>query len=133
MPVARGSSNPIQVQTLGVPRLSTPVDQQADSTAGGGDEGEVEDERKYCFCDRVSYGEMIGCDDTQCEREWVRVLSNFLQATYADDVILCLVPPTVSRPHNPSPGHLVLRAVQGEAQQSENQPRGKTQGWWWKK
>lgn len=80
MPVARGSSNPIQVQNLSIPTASTPVDQQADSTAGGGDEGEVEDERKYCFCDRVSYGEMIGCDDPQCEREWVRILSNFLLA-----------------------------------------------------
>jgi len=77
MPVARGSSNPVPVQNLSIPTASTPVDQQADSTTGGGDEGEVEDERKYCFCDRVSYGEMIGCDDTQCEREWVRILLNF--------------------------------------------------------
>ena len=79
MPVARGSSHPVPVQNMSVPAASTPVDQQADSTTGGGDEGEVEDERKYCFCDRVSYGEMIGCDDTHCEREWVRSLSNFPQ------------------------------------------------------
>jgi len=78
MPVARGSSHPVAVQNLNVPTTSTPVDQQADSTTGGGDEGEVEDERKYCFCDRVSYGEMIGCDDTNCEREWVRGFANFL-------------------------------------------------------
>jgi len=82
MPVARGASNPTQAQNMSIPTSSTPVDQQADSTTGGGDEGEVEDERKYCFCDRVSYGEMIGCDDPQCEREWVRILSNFLQAPF---------------------------------------------------
>ena len=79
MPVARGSSHPIQVQSLSLPTESTPVDQQAESTTGGGDEGEVEDERKYCFCDRVSYGEMIGCDDPQCDKEWVRSLSNLLR------------------------------------------------------
>jgi inhibitor of growth protein 3 len=79
MPVARGSSHPIQVQSLSLPTESTSVDQQAESTTGGGDEGEVEDERKYCFCDRVSYGEMIGCDDPQCDKEWVRSLSNLLR------------------------------------------------------
>lgn len=71
MPVARGSSHPLAVQNLNVPTTSTPVDQQMENNPGGGDEGEVEDERKYCFCDRVSYGEMIGCDDSNCEREWV--------------------------------------------------------------
>lgn len=70
MPVARGSSHPVPVQNMNVPTTSTPVDQQAENAAGGGDEGEVDDERKYCFCDRVSYGEMIGCDDPNCEREW---------------------------------------------------------------
>ena len=49
---------------------------------------------------------------------------------YADDVIVCLVPPTVPWSHNSSPRHVVLRALQGEAQQGENQPRGKAQDWW---
>lgn len=30
------------------------------------------DDRTYCFCDGISYGEMIACDDENCEREWVR-------------------------------------------------------------
>ena len=79
MPVARGSSHPVPAQNMNVPTTSTPVDQRVESTAGGGDEGDVDDERKYCFCDGVSYGEMIGCDDPNCEREWVRGLRNFLQ------------------------------------------------------
>ena len=29
------------------------------------------DEPAYCFCKQVSYGEMIGCDDEECENEWV--------------------------------------------------------------
>ena len=80
MPVARGGSHPIPVQNATT--ASTPVDQQGENNGGGGDEAEVDDERKYCFCDRVSYGEMIGCDDPQCEREWVRGLSNFLLLSF---------------------------------------------------
>ena len=37
------------------------------SNAGGGDDA---DEARYCFCNNVSYGDMIGCDDDDCEREW---------------------------------------------------------------
>ncbi|KZT25131.1 hypothetical protein NEOLEDRAFT_1133881 [Neolentinus lepideus HHB14362 ss-1] len=28
------------------------------------------DEPRYCFCNQVSYGEMIACDNPDCEREW---------------------------------------------------------------
>ncbi|GAK63099.1 uncharacterized protein PAN0_002d1301 [Moesziomyces antarcticus] len=38
------------------------------STAGGA--GDDADEARYCFCNNVSYGDMIGCDDDDCEREW---------------------------------------------------------------
>ena len=31
-----------------------------------------EDEQVYCICQRVSFGEMIGCDDDDCQTEWVR-------------------------------------------------------------
>lgn len=27
-------------------------------------------EPTYCFCNRVSFGEMIGCDNNDCEIEW---------------------------------------------------------------
>ena len=27
----------------------------------------------YCLCNRVSYGEMIGCDNPSCEIEWFHV------------------------------------------------------------
>ncbi|OBZ79233.1 putative vacuolar protein sorting-associated protein TDA6 [Grifola frondosa] len=39
------------------------------SGAGEGD-GEADDGKTYCFCNGVSYGAMIGCDDENCEREW---------------------------------------------------------------
>ncbi|KAE8452515.1 hypothetical protein EG329_000418 [Mollisiaceae sp. DMI_Dod_QoI] len=30
----------------------------------------AEDEPTYCYCNGVSYGEMVGCDAPGCEREW---------------------------------------------------------------
>lgn len=32
--------------------------------------GEDADNRLYCFCQRVSFGEMIGCDNDDCKYEW---------------------------------------------------------------
>lgn len=36
------------------------------------DDMEVDDpdEPRYCYCNRVSFGEMVGCDGAQCKREW---------------------------------------------------------------
>ena len=28
------------------------------------------DEPTYCLCNQISYGEMIGCDNTNCQIEW---------------------------------------------------------------
>ncbi|KAI6154011.1 hypothetical protein BKA82DRAFT_4096458 [Pisolithus tinctorius] len=39
------------------------------ATEAGECDGEGDD-RTYCFCDGISYGEMIACDDANCEREW---------------------------------------------------------------
>ncbi|KAI7827742.1 hypothetical protein BX661DRAFT_143201 [Kickxella alabastrina] len=27
-------------------------------------------EPRYCYCRQVSYGEMVACDDDNCEIEW---------------------------------------------------------------
>ncbi|KAI0320164.1 hypothetical protein OF83DRAFT_1169587 [Amylostereum chailletii] len=36
-----------------------------------GDDGEdSEDKNLYCFCLRPSFGEMIGCDNDDCDRQW---------------------------------------------------------------
>ncbi|EKD17750.1 uncharacterized protein L3040_008064 [Drepanopeziza brunnea f. sp. 'multigermtubi'] len=34
------------------------------------DEAVGDDEPRYCYCDGVSYGEMVGCDSDTCQREW---------------------------------------------------------------
>ncbi|KAI0692001.1 hypothetical protein BC835DRAFT_92717 [Cytidiella melzeri] len=62
MPVARSFPNP-------TPSVVAEVD--TDGGAAGADaDGDGDDGRTYCFCDRVSFGEMIACDDGNCEREW---------------------------------------------------------------
>lgn len=35
-----------------------------------GQSNENLDERRYCFCNEMSYGDMIACDNRQCRREW---------------------------------------------------------------
>ncbi|KAJ7074412.1 hypothetical protein C8F01DRAFT_1100433 [Mycena amicta] len=37
-------------------------------------------ERRYCYCDQVSFGEMIACDDARCEREWFHFSCTSLEA-----------------------------------------------------
>lgn len=32
--------------------------------------GNGEDDELYCFCQQVSYGEMVGCDNPNCKYEW---------------------------------------------------------------
>ncbi|KAJ7197298.1 hypothetical protein GGX14DRAFT_472237 [Mycena pura] len=52
-------------------------------------------ERRYCYCDQVSFGEMIACDDPRCEREWFHFSCTNLAAApegrkkwFCDDCIL---------------------------------------------
>lgn len=35
----------------------------------GFDEGD-DGQQLYCYCNRVSFGNMIGCDDEACQKEW---------------------------------------------------------------
>lgn len=49
----------------------TPVKEREPS--GLGDHEDERDENLYCFCQRGSFGEMIGCDSDECKFEWVRL------------------------------------------------------------
>jgi len=65
-----GSGNGISAGTPGI-GAGTPMD-----GADGADDGaEADDGRLYCWCQVGSYGDMVACDDNECEREWVSVLS----------------------------------------------------------
>ncbi|KAF1916636.1 inhibitor of growth proteins N-terminal histone-binding-domain-containing protein [Ampelomyces quisqualis] len=38
---------------------------------GGGDGDEDEsDDTKYCFCQRISFGDMVACDNEECKYQW---------------------------------------------------------------
>ncbi|ORY56094.1 uncharacterized protein BCR38DRAFT_119853 [Pseudomassariella vexata] len=45
--------------------------EDAASSAQGDDVDEIDaDELRYCYCNGVSYGEMVACDADDCEKEW---------------------------------------------------------------
>ena len=47
-----------------------------DGEMGEGEEGEEKDDTPYCFCQRVSFGEMIGCDNAENDpdcKEWFHI------------------------------------------------------------
>ncbi|PFH60928.1 hypothetical protein XA68_18548 [Ophiocordyceps unilateralis] len=48
------------------------ADEEANSSMQGDEEeGDIDaDEPTYCYCNSVSYGEMVACDANGCEREW---------------------------------------------------------------
>jgi hypothetical protein len=47
------------------------VDEDANSSGQGDDEGDIDaNEPRYCYCNGVSYGEMVACDADDCEKEW---------------------------------------------------------------
>ena len=63
-------------------RTATSVGPDADEDAEGEEDieeeameesGDADDQALYCICQKMSYGEMIACDDEECEREWVRL------------------------------------------------------------
>jgi inhibitor of growth protein 3 len=72
MPVARGQSMHPVLPIIPVVPMGAVIPAEGAEAADGDGDG---DDRTYCFCDGVSYGEMIACDDSQCEREWVRPFS----------------------------------------------------------
>lgn len=50
--------------------------EEAEAEEGEGEEGEEgEDKELYCFCQKLSYGEMIACDNPDCPYQWVSVYS----------------------------------------------------------
>lgn len=68
MPVARSFIGP-----------AVPGDENEGTAAPTGEgEGEGDDGKTYCVCNGVSYGEMIACDDANCDTEWVSFAANVI-------------------------------------------------------
>lgn len=45
-------------------------DGEDSSLQGEEDEDDGPGQERYCYCDGISYGEMVACDGDNCEREW---------------------------------------------------------------
>lgn len=45
-------------------------DDEGSSPAGDDDDEDGENEPRYCYCNGISFGEMVGCDADNCSREW---------------------------------------------------------------
>lgn len=63
------STRPAIPSGLGGPPL-LPNGYPAPPPLGGSDEEAGEDTTTYCFCEQVSYGEMVACDNDSCQKEW---------------------------------------------------------------
>lgn len=71
MPVARAFTGAANVPVVATGGGGAATDGGATEAGDGDGDG---DDKTYCFCDGVSFGEMIACDDTSCEREWVSAI-----------------------------------------------------------
>ncbi|KAF8185056.1 hypothetical protein K438DRAFT_1837328 [Mycena galopus ATCC 62051] len=76
--------DPPPAEIVPLPRPKPPVIPNADPN-----------ESRYCYCDQVSFGEMIACDDPRCKREWFHLTCTTLAAApegskkwYCDDCVL---------------------------------------------
>ncbi len=49
---------------------ATVVPEDEDSSLQGDEDEEHGEEPRYCYCNDVSFGEMVGCDGRQCLKEW---------------------------------------------------------------
>ena len=45
-------------------------DEDVEEEAEDDEEEQEEDDQRYCFCQKVSYGEMVGCENDKCPYEW---------------------------------------------------------------
>jgi inhibitor of growth protein 3 len=66
-----------EVEETDGPSRSTPLadrkDADGDEAVGDADDDEEEegsDDKKYCLCHNVSYGDMVACDNDDCPYEW---------------------------------------------------------------
>lgn len=72
------------------PQALAPPVVDDDLTSG---EGDIDvDEPTYCYCNSVSYGEMVACDAAECEREWFHLACVGLKVAPAEKSTFCRHP-----------------------------------------
>ena len=52
------------------PSPSSIVRSQGDGSGDKPEEDDADDDQIYCICQKVSFGDMVGCDNDNCEYQW---------------------------------------------------------------
>ena len=94
-------------------------DDEGSSAVEDDDDEDGENEPRYCYCNQVSYGEMVGCDADDCPKEWFHLQcvgltkapakNGMFSGLHADNVEGYVA--------NSCNSEMVLRRVQGESQE----------------
>lgn len=64
---SRDSASTKRTQKKPIPQPIIPSD---DESLHEGDDEDEEGEPRYCYCNEISFGEMVACDNDACPREW---------------------------------------------------------------
>lgn len=50
--------------------MQAPIIPSDEESLHEGDDEDEEGEPRYCYCNEISFGEMVACDNDACPREW---------------------------------------------------------------
>ncbi|CDM36867.1 hypothetical protein DTO013E5_2974 [Penicillium roqueforti] len=64
---SRDPASTKRTQKKPIPQPAIPSD---DESLHEGDDEDEEGEPRYCYCNEISFGEMVACDNDACPREW---------------------------------------------------------------
>jgi hypothetical protein len=64
------SNDPAPKRNAKKPTIPVPAIPSDDESLHEGDDEDEEGEPRYCYCNQVSFGEMVACDNDACPREW---------------------------------------------------------------
>ncbi|GLA82181.1 hypothetical protein AtubIFM56815_006361 [Aspergillus tubingensis] len=53
-----------------VPVVQAPAVSEEEESLHEGDDEDEDGEPRYCYCNEISFGEMVACDNDACPREW---------------------------------------------------------------
>jgi hypothetical protein len=64
------SQDPASTKRTQKKPIPQPIIPSDDESLHEGDDEDEEGEPRYCYCNEVSFGEMVACDNDACPREW---------------------------------------------------------------
>ena len=83
-----GTGNKKNGKKGGAAAVQAPAPPPLDDDAASAD-GDIDaEEPTYCYCNSVSYGEMVACDADKCEREWFHLACVGLKVAPAEKSML---------------------------------------------